>query len=110
MAKIHGIVYIIIGAAVAAASWMIDFEALKLFFYVGCVFGLIGLFKIVFKGMRDNEDKKIESKEKKGHVPAQSAQRIQYTRNINQQYKRCPRCYNVMAANSNFCSICGTRI
>ena len=110
MAKIHGIVYIIIGGAVAFASWAMSFESLKFFFYVGCVFVIIGMFKLVFKGMSDKEDKKIQKYKEQKQASANNQIRQQPQRQINMQYKRCHTCGNVMYARANFCSVCGTRI
>ena len=109
MAKIHGIAYIIIGGGVAFAARMVNFESLKLFFYVGCILMIVGLFKLVFRGMQSNEDKKTEAKQQK-HPNLRPVNRVQRQSHAGQNYKRCPRCYNVMNAGSNFCPVCGTRV
>ena len=124
MAKIHGIVYILIGAFIALVSWQINFDDLKAFFYVGLFFAAVGLFKITFSLMKRNEEKKIiRHKTHPHHLQSPSQSLHSRTNHINMhsqrtnpaplpahsQYKRCKVCHNIMSVHDNFCSKCGNR-
>lgn len=99
MAKIHGIVYILIGIFVSIASYKISYDSLILFFYMGFFFIALGAAKIVLGLILG------KSKEEK---PASSRQNYPNQASMN-QYKRCHKCSNVMKINDRFCSRCGLK-
>ena len=84
----HGIVYLIIGIFVAIASYKINYDKLYVFFYIGLLFIIYGVAKIII-GFSNKDEKK--------QVP-------------KQQYKRCPNCGNVARGYDNFCPRCGNRM
>jgi len=97
MAKIHGIVYLIIGIFVTFASYKINYDKLYFFFYIGLLFIIYGVAQIVI-GFINKEEKK------------ESVRQNQFRQTPNQQYKRCPTCGNVSRAQDNFCARCGARL
>jgi len=100
MAKIHGIVYFIIGVFVAIASYIINYDKLYFFFYIGLLFIIFGVAKIVI-GFINKEEKK--------QIPLNKLNQNQFRQVPKQQYKRCPTCGNAARIADNFCSRCGTR-
>jgi len=90
-AKIHGLVYIIVGLFVAAASWEINFGKLLLFFYAGLAFILIGIIKLIL-------GKRNEAKAAVHHKPQHQA-----------RFRYCPRCANILRPHDRFCSVCGAK-
>ena len=102
MAKIHGLIYIVIGFFVASVSWKISYEKLFLFFYIGVLFILFGIGKLIF-GSR-------EIKEEKQNPAGQKIQNKILYQKMHQQFKRCARCGNVARISDNFCSRCGARV
>lgn len=97
MAKIHGLVYIIIGILVSIASWKINKESLYLFFYLGILFIGVGAAKLLL-GLLKN--KKEEEKVVHHKVPHHQSRHLQH-------YRHCRRCGNVMRINDRFCGKCG---
>ncbi|MAG91326.1 hypothetical protein CMO83_01470 [Candidatus Woesearchaeota archaeon] len=91
MAKIHGLVYIVVGLFVSIASLRIDYGELYLFFYVGIIFIVVGSTKLVNKYL-ENQDKKL-------HKAKHHAHRLKY----------CHNCRNVIRTNDKFCNKCGVR-
>lgn len=94
MAKIHGLVYVVVGLFVSVFSWKLNYEKLVFFFYIGLVFIVIGITKMIL-GLA----KKRTDKTEKGHYKDNQKQR-----------KYCPKCGNGLNAGDIFCSRCGTRI
>ncbi|MEK6891717.1 MAG: zinc ribbon domain-containing protein [Nanoarchaeota archaeon] len=101
MAKIHGIVYLIIGLFISIASYYIKYDKLYPFFYVGLLFITFGVAKIVI-GFINKEEKK--------QSPLNRLNPNQFRQAPKQQYKRCPTCGNVARASDNFCARCGNRL
>lgn len=99
MAKIHGVVYIILGLFVSIASYKINYDKLYPFFYIGFLFVIYGVAKILISF--------INKEEKKGFVNKQNPNQFRQT--AKQQYKRCRTCGNVARASDNFCPRCGAR-
>lgn len=102
MAKIHGLVYIIIGILLVIASWKINFNELILFFYAGWLFVLVGIVKLLLGfGKKENRVQQKEQNRNVSHLMSRS--------NLHQthHYKKCPRCGSVMRINDRFCSKCG---
>ena len=94
MAKIHGIVYLMAGLFISSVSWKLNKDKLLLFYYVGFVFVLIGVIKIVYAL---STKKNRETAHIKNHNRQMS------------QYKRCNKCGSVMRFNDRFCGRCGAR-
>ena len=101
MTKIHGIVYFIIGVFVTAASYKINYDKLYFFFYIGLLFIIFGVAKIVI-GFINKEEKK--------QIPLNKLNQNQLNKIPKQQYKRCQTCGNAARITDNFCSRCGARI
>ena len=103
MAKIHGLIYVLIGLFIVLASWKINYNDLILFFYLGWVFVLVGIVKMLFsfgknKGVKNLQHKSLAQ-------PQHSMQHQQ-----KHHYKRCHRCGNVMRLHDIFCNKCGLRV
>ena len=94
MAKIHWLVYILTGAFVSAASWKIDFAKLKIFFYFGLLFVLIGIVKLLFSIGKNR------NKEEKTHHKAGQQHKGRY----------CHSCGSPAQPHHNFCTKCGARL
>ncbi|MBI2655028.1 hypothetical protein HYX06_01235 [Candidatus Woesearchaeota archaeon] len=99
MAKIHGLVYLIIGIFVSVASWKINNEDLYLFFYAGILFMGVGVAKLLLSLIRNKEEETTHHKEISHHQ----------TQNL-QHYRRCRKCGNAMRINDKFCGRCGFRV
>ena len=95
MAKIHWSVYVIIGFFVSTLSYKLDYNKLIFFFYIGIIFILIGIAKLIFGNVNKKEDKPKKIQTQKQHM---------------QNFKRCSRCGNIARINDRFCSICGARV
>jgi len=104
LAKIHGLVYIIIGLFVGIASWRINYEKLYVFYYAGLFLIAFGVAKLLINFIQGKSKEKTEVKKPVHQHYGQLRQ------NPNRQYKYCSRCGNVMRAYDNFCSKCGARI
>ena len=95
MAKIHGIVYIIVGLFVSILSWKFNKDKLIIFVYTGLLFILIGIAKLIFsfisrrKGKSDAANQKIQPKA---------------------QLKYCPQCGSAAKLHDKFCAKCGARL
>lgn len=96
MAKIHWLIYIIVGLFVSILSWRLNYQKLIFFFYAGVIFIVIGAVKI---GL--NLIKNKETKPKVVHHKAQH----QFPR-----FKRCQKCGNAARLNDIFCGKCGSRV
>ena len=97
MAKIHGIVYVLIGIFVTIASYLIDRNDLWAFLYVGVFFIAFGVAKIVIQFiMGQKEEQKPQTAQQKSiHL---------------QNYKKCHRCGNVSRLTDRFCARCGNKL
>ncbi|MEK6942928.1 MAG: hypothetical protein AABX00_02595 [Nanoarchaeota archaeon] len=102
MAKIHWIVYMLAGFLLSSVSWKINYDKFLFFFYVGILFILIGIIKMIFSSGK-KEEKPLH------HQTPQTMHR-QPTHQNNQSMKRCPYCSNSARAHDNFCSRCGRRL
>ncbi|MBI4452902.1 zinc ribbon domain-containing protein [Candidatus Woesearchaeota archaeon] len=105
MAKIHGIAYILIGLLVVIASWKINYSNLILFFYIGWIFVLVGMVKLML-GFGKKKDKPQQNAQSRNlsHLTSQGRQHQAH------HYKKCPRCHNVMRVHDRFCGRCGYRV
>lgn len=127
--KIPGFVFLIIGVLVLGVS--LFKKQLTFFTYVGGLFILYGVFKMVFKWITNSSPSEIKNEELRrygvnGQIPtAQTPNfhnaKTQNTQTLNphnihasnvqrtQAYK-CRRCGNMVFLHNNFCSICGLRL
>ena len=95
MAKINWSVYVIIGLFVSVASYRLNFQKLIFFFYIGIIFIIVGIAKLIFDNVNKKEDK---------------PQKIQTQKQHMQKFKRCLRCGNIVRINDRFCGKCGARV
>lgn len=116
MAKIHGLVYILIGAFVSIMSWKLNREKLLFFFYVGWAFVAIGVVKIIFNLASGRGEKPKANIQQAAHHAVQhnvqhkpSPTRPQHPA-IPQQIKYCHRCRTPLRLHNKFCSNCGARV
>lgn len=108
MARIHGLVYIGIGAFIGIFSFMLNREKLVFFIYIGLLFVLIGCAKL-FLGFLSKSDERAAKKTPLSQVP-NVQHRQNYQHRGQQSHKYCPSCGNVARAHDSFCSRCGNRI
>ena len=93
MAKIHWLVYIIVGAFVSVFSWREDFQKLMIFFYAGLVFVAIGVMKLVFSSRKNRAQAKT-------HHQARNQQKGRY----------CHNCGSAAQLHHIFCTKCGAKL
>lgn len=93
MVRIHGIVYILIGAAVAVYSYIVDPVKLSLFMYAGIAFVAFGFIRLIA----------ISSKKQRAHA---AHQRIQQP--VAKRF--CSGCGSALNDFQNFCHNCGQRM
>ena len=99
MAKIHWIIYVVIGLFVSILSWRLNYEKLIFFFYVGLFFILVGIIKLLISLI----NRKTSKKEIVHKVQHQTPKHYQ-------RFKRCSRCGNIVSVSDSFCSKCGARV
>ena len=104
MPKIHGIIYLAIGIFVAITSYEISYAKLYFFFYIGLLFIIYGVAKIII-GFINKEEKKQASSSN-----IRKNQLNQFKQPIKQQYKRCSNCGNAARGYDNFCARCGNKL
>ena len=92
MAKIHWIVYVLIGLFVAISSYLIDYKKLVFFFFTGWVFVCVGIAKSAINA-GENKNEKMQMPHQRAH-----------------QYKHCPKCRNILRINDRFCGKCGASV
>ena len=126
MAKINGIVYMIIGLIIILVSWKVDRKELFVFIYAGYIMIVVGVVKLIFV-------RKVNTREKAGSTvhPARRHPQRQHTSTHHQspqasqphksaptgnmpmssrETKRCLRCSNALSPYDKFCNKCGARI
>lgn len=96
MAKIHGLVYILVGLLVSILSYRLNYEKLIFFFYAGLFFILVGISKLIFWFIKKQEK-----------VQHQAANQARYQAH---HYKRCHKCGSAVVFNGRFCSKCGAAV
>ena len=116
--KIHGIVYIIIGAIVLSVS--LFREQLIFFRYVGGLFIVWGTFKVIFKLITGSSSKKEalnnfpqgqQGLQQQGQRQQQNQNNQRQQNDINRtQMYNCQRCSNNVFPHNHFCSNCGMRL
>ncbi len=104
MAKIHWLVYLIVGLFVSIFSYRLNYGKLIFFFYAGLFFILVGISKMILGFMKKSTGKKVTSQEK---IHPQTANQAKYQAH---HYKRCHKCGSAVALNSRFCSKCGAAV
>ena len=104
MAKVHGIIFLVIGLFVSIASYKINYDKLYVFFYIGLLFIIYGVAKIIIGFINKDEKKQAPLNR------LSQNQLNQLRQPVKQQYKRCQTCGNVARGHDNFCSRCGARI
>jgi hypothetical protein len=103
MVKIHGIVYLVLGAGIILASYRIDAQGLKLFIWAGYLFLAIGVFKLVFLFISRKKESGFEKKQVQMQMQRPVSQRMQ-------QGRFCPRCGLNLKGYENFCARCGLQL
>jgi len=99
--NIHPLVFIIIGALVAAWSTKLG-QQFSLFLYAGIAFVVYGVARIAF-GIRRSDGKKPST------VHHSEAHRVAVPPTLRQSYFVCPRCRASMSPAANYCMMCGLR-
>ena len=93
MAKIHGLVYVLVGLFVSIFSWKVNYEKFIFFFYFGWVFVFIGIVKPIFGFVNRKINKKEKPKERGPDKTAIQPQQQAH------HYKRCHKCGNIVKIN-----------
>jgi UDP-N-acetylmuramyl pentapeptide phosphotransferase/UDP-N-acetylglucosamine-1-phosphate transferase len=115
--KIHGSIYLIIGVFIAGFSYYVtsineklDLQKFMLFVWVGVVFTIIGLFKIISNGLSKPKKPKI-AKENFHHHQIQNnmQQQSKVAAPSNPMVKFCSNCGSAVRHFDNFCYKCGNR-
>ena len=94
MTKIHGAVYIAIGAFVAIVS-LLKSDKLFIFLYAGIAFIVIGVSKLILNFLKKGG--------KTTKVHQSHPTQVHHAR-------YCSQCGNTLKPNDRFCSICGARV
>lgn len=95
MAKIHWLVYVIVGLFISIASYKLNYEKLIFFFYAGFVFVFVGVLKLMFNLIKNRTPKK-ETIHKSVHH--------------QQSTGFCHQCGARLDLHHKFCTKCGARI
>ena len=98
MAKIHGLVYLLVGLLVSFLSWKLNYEKLMFFFYIGLIFVFIGVIKLI-TGLMKKKNNEVDAHKKHGKMPQ-----------AHRQVKYCHQCGSALSPHHRFCSRCGARI
>jgi len=133
---IHYLVFLIIGGVMATISKIILLQknseheaAMNLFFYIGIIFLITGLIKLLVKKYKEGSFSKTETKiaenlagqdaivlGKDSRTRARYEQRIQERKIVNQgknekpQIITCPVCKTKNYSTSNYCHMCGAKL
>lgn len=111
--KIPAVAWLTIGILIAVFSWIVRATAknkgMILFFYIGILFAVVGIIKIIFQ--KNNETK---SKKPAHHTPVHSNKELHaHNQRIQQNiphYQTCFGCGTKHPLNMLYCSRCGTRL
>ena len=99
--RINGLVYVLVGAFIAGASFYVFKGTQQLMFYI--VAGALvsfGIVKVIIDRVREP---------KYEQMPKQTA-RQQQSYASSEQYRYCHNCGTVIHYNQNFCHKCGARV
>ena len=102
MAKIHWLVYVIVGLFISIASYKLNYDKFIFFFYSGLIFVFIGVVKLIFSVIKGRMNKQEETQK--------AIQPKIHPQHRSQQYKRCRKCGNVVRFHDSFCAKCGARV
>ncbi len=100
MAKIHGAVYLIIGIFISLVSYFSTNKSLRFFIYIGFLFGIIGIIKLLFTSLKKKKKEKPVQHTHYKHPKVSQKEQSLFT-------KYCQRCGNLVRTFDNFCSRCG---
>ncbi|MBS3101798.1 hypothetical protein J4204_06760 [Candidatus Woesearchaeota archaeon] len=89
MAKIHWLIYVIVGLFISIASYKLDYEKLVFFFYVGFIFVFIGILKLIFNLVKNRTTKKETAHHKAVHQQSNT--------------KYCNQCGAALSLHHKFC-------
>src|SRR3989338_7987672 len=95
MAKIHGLVYILIGAFISIMSWRLNQEKLLFFFYAGWAFVFVGVVKLIFNWIKNKAEKpKVHAQQAQSHHGIRHKPNIPKPSNTatSHQIKYCHNC------------------
>jgi hypothetical protein len=110
--KIHGFVYLVVGTGIAIISKIMDSQKLALFLYLGILFALYGIAKIIVEGLKRKPAPPPQARHPAGPVNGNHYvtrhHRITRTQRTFIQY--CRWCGNQLRPYDNFCSRCGQKI
>ena len=104
MAKIHGLVYVLVGLFVSIFSWKVNYEKFIFFFYAGWIFVFIGIIKLIFGFIKRRMDAKEKPKDSVQHKTAIQPQHQSH------HYKKCHKCGNIVKITDRFCGRCGAKV
>ncbi|MBN2112142.1 zinc ribbon domain-containing protein [Candidatus Woesearchaeota archaeon] len=93
MAKIPWYLWIIVGGVMFAVSYRIG-ESMNIFLYIGLLFLVVGIFKMLVSFILGNKGKKA----------------VKQAAEMRTQQFTCPRCRAVISPDFYFCPNCGTRL
>lgn len=117
MAKLHWIVFVIVGIIFTFGSWMINRERFVLFFYAGFVFLLIGAIKIIYSGKESDASERGQKAMQQLNSNIQKKQHYLRPANFSSaakialsKVKYCHNCRAPSGINANFCHKCGARL
>jgi hypothetical protein len=107
MPKIPGIVYVILGIAMAWFARYVDTrtqnQGMTLFFYAGIVLIAIGVFKIIIKYVTKDETPEKET------IISEEEKKIRETIE-KRRIIMCKMCGTRHYSTSNYCHMCGTKL
>ena len=111
--KIHGFFYLVVGTGIAIISKTVDSKKFVLFVYLGIIFALYGLVKILAASLKKktvqppHQVPNPQGSHYTNHLVT-SHHRITRDQRISIHY--CRNCGNQLRYNDNFCSRCGIRV
>lgn len=108
--QIHGIVYLLVGFFIGGTSWFINSRAqddpLLFFFYVGVIFLVIGIAKLVAGYIL----KPSKEKPSRPNPAEQGFLKTQHKNVQPHQVVHCPRCNSRLHHRFVYCPKCGTKV
>ena len=112
MTKIHGLVYILIGAFVSIMSWRLNQEKLLFFYYAGYFFIFVGILKLIFNWMKNRAEKPKVHAQQVQHKPAPQMNHPmnKLHHQARHQIKYCHNCGTQLRLHHKFCARCGARV
>ena len=100
MTKIHGLAYLILGLLIGGFSYYINNKnksnAFALFFYIGIIFVMIGIIKLLAKVVQKKAVKKTEIHNHAHQRPTPTS-----------QVRFCGHCGASLRQHDHFCPMCG---